>query len=232
MRRPSASDASALWSSFSPGDPHETHPLAPRLVGNLSGFPVSVRNEANRRWVSQLDRRSQGEGVEGRQVALWPSPTSETLHTLNRVEAGLKPTKHGPARELLSVDPSGEGKAVIVLGNLQTADYVTYMVPGMFYTVDGQLGAWTGDAADLYSLQKKWLARLAASEPGGRGQVCRGRRLDGLRDAEPHRMSDRWMPRTRLGMRWPATSSRCRLCAPATSRTRRSSRTATVRPRR
>jgi pimeloyl-ACP methyl ester carboxylesterase len=54
---------------------------------------------------------------------------------------------------------------VIVLGNIQTANYVTYMVPGMFYTVDGQLGAWTGDAADLYSQQVAWLKRLSATDP-------------------------------------------------------------------
>jgi pimeloyl-ACP methyl ester carboxylesterase len=86
---------------------------------------------------------------------------------LGQVEDALKPSKgkSAPSRSLLSVDADGSGKAVIVLGNLQKADYVTYMIPGMFYTVDGQLGAWTNDAADLYSQQVAWLKRLSQTEP-------------------------------------------------------------------
>ncbi|HEX4057864.1 MAG TPA: alpha/beta fold hydrolase [Galbitalea sp.] len=166
---PSAKDASALWASFTQETRSKLITSAPRLVGNLSGLPVSVRDDANRLWVSRsiTDLKSKLADVDGRAVA---ESDIQTLQTLTRVLAEVKTTKHGPARELLSVDPAGEGKAVIVLGNLQTANYVTYMVPGMFYTVDGQLGAWTGDAADLYSLQKKWLSRLAAQNPADAGK--------------------------------------------------------------
>jgi pimeloyl-ACP methyl ester carboxylesterase len=166
---PSASDASALWASFSKSTRSKLIESAPQLVGNLSGVAVSARNEANRLWVSRsiTDLKAKLATVSGRAVAV---SDQQTLQTLTRIAAELKSTKHGPARSLLSFDPSGEGKAVIVLGNLQTADYVTYMVPGMFYTVNGQLGAWTGDAADLYSLQKKWLARLAVSNPTDAGK--------------------------------------------------------------
>jgi hypothetical protein len=123
-----------------------------------------VRDKANREWVGQsiADLKKQLPTVDGRALA---ESDQHQLHMLTMVEAALKPTKGGPSRTLLSADPSGEGKAVIVLGNLQTADYVTYLVPGMFYTVDGQLSAWTGDAADLYAQQKAWLKRLSATDP-------------------------------------------------------------------
>jgi hypothetical protein len=137
---------------------------APRLVGSLDGFPADVRDKANREWVKQSIAKlgSQLPSVTGRALA---ESDQHELHMLTMVEAALKPTKGGPARTLLSADPAGEGKAVIVLGDLKTADYVTYMVPGMFYTVDGQLGAWTGDAADLYAQQTAWLKRLSATDP-------------------------------------------------------------------
>jgi hypothetical protein len=106
--------------------------------------------------------KNQIPSVAGRALA---ESDQHELHMLTMVQAALKPTKGGPARTLLSADPAGEGKAVIVLGNLQKADYVTYLVPGMFYTVDGQLGAWTGDAADLYKQQTAWIKRLNASDP-------------------------------------------------------------------
>jgi pimeloyl-ACP methyl ester carboxylesterase len=137
---------------------------APRLVGGLDGFPVDVRNAANRTWVSQsiAQLKAKLPKVAGRVVA---ESDQHQLHMLTMIEDALKPTKGGPSRSLLSADPDGEGKAVVVLGNLQTADYVTYMVPGMFYTVDGQLSAWTGDAADLYTQQQEWLKRLSAVDP-------------------------------------------------------------------
>jgi hypothetical protein len=161
---PDARDAASLWSSLSPATRTKLASAAPRLVGGLDGFPVDVRNAANRAWVSQsiAQLKSQLPAVTGRALA---ETDQHQLHMLTMIQAALKPTKGGPARTLLSADPAGEGKAVIVLGNLQTADYVTYMVPGMFYTVDGQLSAWTGDAADLYKQQQDWLKRLSAVDP-------------------------------------------------------------------
>ena len=161
---PSATDASEFWASLDSSTRSKLVTSAPRLVGSLDGFPDSVRNTANRAWVAQSISalKHKMSSVAGRVLA---ASDQHTLDMLTKVDAALRPTKNGPTRTLLSVDPSGEGKAVIVLGNLQKADYVTYMVPGMFYTVDGQLGAWTGDAADLYSQQKAWLKRLAAVDP-------------------------------------------------------------------
>ena len=161
---PSASDVSALWVSLSSADRTKLTNSAPRLVGSLDGFPDSVRNTANRAWVQQsiASLKHKMTAVSGRVLA---ASDQHTLDMLTKVDAALKPSKHGPKRSLLSVDTANQGKAVIVLGNLQTADYVTYMVPGMFFTVDGQLSAWTGDAEDLYQQQKDWLHRLAAVDP-------------------------------------------------------------------
>jgi pimeloyl-ACP methyl ester carboxylesterase len=161
---PDARDAASLWSSLSPATRTKLATAAPRLVGGLDGFPVDVRNAANRTCVSQsiAQLKAKLPAVTGRVVA---ESDQHQLHMLTMIEDALKPTKGGPSRSLLSADPNGEGKAVVVLGDLQTADYVTYMVPGMFYTVDGQLSAWTGDAADLYTQQQDWLKRLSAVDP-------------------------------------------------------------------
>jgi pimeloyl-ACP methyl ester carboxylesterase len=161
---PNARDVAALWTSLDAPTRSKLTTGAPRLVGGLDGFPAAVRDKANREWVSEsiASLTKQLPTVDGRVVA---ESNQHQLHMLTTVEAALKPTKDGPKRTLLSADPSGEGKAVIVLGDLQTADYVTYLVPGMFYTVDGQLTAWTGDAADLYAQQEAWLKRLSATDP-------------------------------------------------------------------
>jgi hypothetical protein len=161
---PTARDVASLWTSLDDATRSKLAAAAPRLVGSLDGFPADVRNTANRAWVSQsiTALEKQLPSVNGRALA---ESDEHELHMLKMVESALKPSKGGPSRSLLSADPAGEGKAVVVLGNLQTADYVTYLVPGMFYTVDGQLSAWTGDAADLYAQQKAWLKRLSATDP-------------------------------------------------------------------
>jgi Alpha/beta hydrolase len=161
---PTARDVSELWAGLDDATRSKLTKAAPRLIGGLDGFPASVRNVANRAWVGEsiATLKQKLPSVSGRAVA---ESDQHELHMLTMVEAALKPTKNGPARSLLSANPDGQGKAVIVLGDIQTADYVTYLVPGMFYTVDGQLGAWTGDAADLYAQQVAWLKRLSATNP-------------------------------------------------------------------
>ena len=169
---PGAAEVTALWRSLGKKQRQEFATSSPRLVGSLDGIPANVRNRANRRWVSAsiATLKLTLPAEDGRALA---ASDQHKLHMLQMVQAALKPavapasTRDAPrpTRSLLSVDPSGPGKAVIVLGDLQTADYVTYLVPGMFYTVDGQVGAWTGDAADLYAQQVSWLHRLAATHP-------------------------------------------------------------------
>jgi len=169
---PSASDVTALWGSLSTKQQRQLESSAPRLVGSLDGFPANVRNAANRSWVSTsisaLELQLPSE--EGRALA---QTDQHKLQMLQMVQDALKPThvpgsakgSAEPSRTLLSVDPSGQGKAVIVVGNLQTADYVTYLVPGMFYTVDGDLDGFAGAAADVYAQQESWLRRLSAEHP-------------------------------------------------------------------
>jgi hypothetical protein len=169
---PSASDVTSLWTSLDAKQRQQLASAAPRLVGSLDGVPANVRDAANRSWVSTSISaiELQLPGEEGRALA---QTDQHKLHMLKMVENAVK-SAHAPAsakgsaeppRTLLSVDASGQGKAVIVVGNLQTADYVTYLVPGMFYTVDGDLGGFAGAAADVYAQQVSWLHRLSATHP-------------------------------------------------------------------
>jgi pimeloyl-ACP methyl ester carboxylesterase len=61
------------------------------------------------------------------------------------------------SRTLMSLDVTGQGRAAIIVGDLATADYVTYMVPGMFFTIEGQMLYWTDAASRLRDEQQAWL---------------------------------------------------------------------------
>jgi pimeloyl-ACP methyl ester carboxylesterase len=57
-----------------------------------------------------------------------------------------------------------------VLGDLSTADYVTYLIPGMFFTVEGQINDWTDDAARIYDEQVSWLNLIGETDPSEAGK--------------------------------------------------------------
>ncbi|HEY4269863.1 MAG TPA: alpha/beta hydrolase [Galbitalea sp.] len=169
---PAVQQVNDWWTGLTASEQDVLTITAPRLVGNLDGLPVTVRDRSNRAWVSQSisSLGTSISGADGRAIA---QNDQHSLHMLKQIEAALKQpkAKSAPKRSLLEVDASGSGKAAIVLGNLQTADYVTYMVPGMFFTVDGQMGDWTGDAADLYAQQVTWLHKLGKVDPDDRGKT-------------------------------------------------------------
>src|SRR5690606_13838581 len=52
-----------------------------------------------------------------------------------------------------------------------TADYVSYLVPGMFFTIEGQVVDWAETAQELYSEQNDWLGLLGQTDPDFRGQT-------------------------------------------------------------
>jgi hypothetical protein len=141
--------------------------VAPELVGNLDGLPMALRDDANRDFL----RRSIVE-VEASLPALGRATKADAerrLHMLKEIEEALITTSGQPERSLLSVDTAWPGRAAVVVGDLETADYVSYMVPGMFFTVDGQMVDWTVIAQDLYDEKMRWVEKLGRDDPSLRG---------------------------------------------------------------
>jgi hypothetical protein len=163
---PASREVSSLWQSLGHSAQNALAASAPRLVGNLDGFPAGVRNTANRAWVKQ-SMHSLGTKLSAIGGRAQSANARHELQMFGEVKTALRTSKSGPPKSLLSVDPSGQGTAAIVIGNIKTADYVTYMVPGMFFKVNGQIDDWTNDATDLYNQQVSWLKRLDSTKPGG-----------------------------------------------------------------
>jgi hypothetical protein len=161
---PSAVEVTGWWGSLDPSATTALANAAPQLVGNLEGVPTQVRNEANRLWLSQsISSRADTTKASGSRTLA--AAAERELHMLGEVEDALGTVQSVPARSLLTVDPVGQGRAAIVLGDLATADYVTYLVPGMFFTIDGQISDWTDDAARIYDEQVSWLNLIGKADP-------------------------------------------------------------------
>jgi hypothetical protein len=164
---PSSAEVSTWWTSLDAAEQATLVESAPRLTGNLNGIPTALRNTANRAWVKQSIGALNDKIASSSGRAIIEDAQHQS-HMLSEISDALGTSKSVPQRSLLSVDPTGQGRAAIVLGNVATADYVTYMIPGMFFTVDGQLDDWTDAASRLYDEQVSWLNLIDKPAAGER----------------------------------------------------------------
>jgi hypothetical protein len=167
---PKATVIDTWWSGLPSASQKTFVSTAPEIVGNLEGVPFGVRDVANRTYLSS-EIRSAKTSVEsgiGRAQLL---KERHHLEILKQIARTLKTTKNEPERQLLTFDPTGDARAAVVVGNLQTADYVSYLVPGMFFTVQGQMYDWTTIAQDLNKEQTGWISTLAKSDPSYLGKT-------------------------------------------------------------
>lgn len=162
---PSAAQSERWWNTLDATTRHTLSASVPEIVGNLPGIPFSTRDAANRLLLSEAigDLQAQAESGVGRSEA---TGISAHLSMLRQVELAITPRSDEPARSIISLDTAWPGRAAVVIGDLGTADYVSYLIPGMFFTIEGQVVDWTRTAQDLYDEQVEWLSLLGKSDPG------------------------------------------------------------------
>ncbi|WP_108742670.1 alpha/beta hydrolase [Clavibacter michiganensis] len=161
-RPPSVSGVAAWWSGLAQAERLELAEGIPELVGNLEGIPVIERDAANRRLLDQRERELHARAAttpgRGAQQEL-----GRDMDMLVEVRRALEPAAGGPARSLLTLDTTWPGRAGVVLGDLDTAAYVSIVVPGMFYSVTDRLVDWTDVAARLQQQQTTLLGAGAGA---------------------------------------------------------------------
>ncbi|MCX4509268.1 alpha/beta hydrolase family protein [Streptomyces sp. NBC_01619] len=137
----------------------DRHPL---VVGNLNGAPVTLRYRANRVALTQA-----------RQVERWRMHDSR-LSADGRYEASRRMHRYesllSAGRQILAFDPSGKGRVAEVFGDLDRAQRVSVIVPGVdtnvltFERTRRKYTAPVGMAQSLYSAER-------AAAPGVRTAV-------------------------------------------------------------
>jgi pimeloyl-ACP methyl ester carboxylesterase len=157
---PPAASAVATWWARTPAASRESlRKDLPAVVGNLEGVPYSVRDAANRAFLTQTVSaiHAQLDAGVGRAME---DELRARLNMLAAVEESLLTGASGERRSLVALDVTAQGRAVIAVGNLAEADYVTFFVPGMYVGVAEQLVDWTGNAETSLIEQEDWLDRL------------------------------------------------------------------------
>lgn len=112
-----------FFRSLAPGQKKRLAERHPLVVGNLGGAPVDLRYDANRKALAEardVERErmhDQRLTEEGRQTA---------SDRMERFESMLE-----RGRQILAFDPTGRGRAAEVFGDLDRAQRVSVVVPGV-----------------------------------------------------------------------------------------------------
>ncbi|WNM42680.1 alpha/beta hydrolase [Micromonospora halotolerans] len=155
------------WAGLTPAERRWLVSREPDRVGRLDGVPVAARDQANR----LLLARRRAELVQRRAGLLRPRPAGPLelarLARLAAVEGALRgldglgerlAAPGAPRAYLVGLDPAGDGRAVVALGNPDRAGAVLTYVPGM--TAD------LADAPGELGRAARVLDRCATVEPG------------------------------------------------------------------
>ncbi|WP_089155213.1 alpha/beta hydrolase [Micromonospora sp. NBS 11-29] len=160
-------EVSRWWAGLSPAERRWLIGREPGRVGRLDGVPVTARDQANRLLLA--DRRQE---LLARRLALLRPLPAGAFEAARRAglagaEAALRgldelgerlAAPHAPRAYLLGLDPAGDGRAVVALGNPDRAGAVLTYVPGM--TAD------LADAPAELGRAARVLGRCATIAPG------------------------------------------------------------------
>lgn len=141
---------------------------APAIIGNLGGVAYSARDEANRIWLEDqlADARAAlieaekpptyGEILGGYAAAQAYAERLDQARSrvkgLEDVESALASPVGGTPRHLITLTADSPPLAAVSIGDLDTADNITYAVPGMGTTTEGMDG-WARASQNLLDLQ-------------------------------------------------------------------------------
>jgi hypothetical protein len=156
---PAARDVATWWSHTPAVAREQLAGDLPGVVGNLEGVPYLQRDLANRALLAQTENHIHAQLDAGVGRAM-EDELRARLNMLDAVETSLLTGPSGEPRTLVALDVTAQGRAVIAVGDLTHADYVTFFVPGMYVGVAEQLVDWTGNAETSLLEQQEWLERL------------------------------------------------------------------------
>ncbi|MEV1084358.1 alpha/beta hydrolase [Streptomyces sp. NPDC050211] len=152
--------AAEWWKALSPEERQAYTTLYPKEIGAADGLPTDVRDDANRTALAQeLNLLQEGNYDDG-----FPGESDETvnrrLNNLQLLNDKLEARDGAPTGKelyLLGYDSKDDGRAIIAMGNPDTAAHTGILVPGTNTNMDavpgqieriGKLQSAAGDRSD------------------------------------------------------------------------------------
>ncbi|WP_225851218.1 alpha/beta hydrolase [Streptomyces sp. HPF1205] len=140
---PKDPDAAAKWwHGLSPDQQRDYTLFYPQLIGSTDGLPATVRNDANRIWLDeQLDNPDFATGHDAGIATTTPiDPRYGNLMSLKLALDSYDTAPPGRELYLLGFSAGGDGKAVVAMGDPDTATHVGVYVPGTGNTITSTAG--------------------------------------------------------------------------------------------
>lgn len=141
------------WSLMTRDEQQRLVDTSPAAIGNLDGLPAGVRSRANERLLDDLlaALRSKGSLDDAERRTL--ENCLAVRREIDRARRARHPrSRHGVVVQLLVFDPrafSGDGRAAIAVGDVDTADHVAFLVPGLDASLRASLPGLVGNAGLL-----------------------------------------------------------------------------------
>ncbi|WP_149825537.1 alpha/beta hydrolase [Streptomyces tailanensis] len=124
----------------------------PLAIGNMNGAPVELRYRANRIALKQQNRRERERMYDERLSATGQQQAGRRMHRYDMLAA--------KNRHILAFDPEGAGRVAEVFGNLDKAERVSVVVPGVdtnvlnYQRTNRRYSAPAGMAKALYKAER------------------------------------------------------------------------------
>ncbi|WP_156722533.1 alpha/beta hydrolase [Streptomyces apocyni] len=141
-----------FFDSLTAGQRHRLAARYPLVVGNLNGVPPRLRYRANRLALAEA-REAEREHVDDQRLS------DEGRRTVRRRMHRFTALLHED-RQILAFDPTGSGRVAEVFGDLERAQRVSVVVPGVgtdlltFQKTEGEYTAPVGMARSLYDAER------------------------------------------------------------------------------
>lgn len=143
---------------------------APAIIGNLGGVAYATRDEANRIWLedqladaraalAEAERPPTYDEILGGYAAAQAyaerlDQVRSRVKGLEDIESSLASPDGGTPRHLITLTADSPPLAAVSIGDLDTADNITYAIPGMGTTTEG-MGGWARAAQNLVDQQDR-----------------------------------------------------------------------------
>ena len=159
------------WSSLSDAEKDQMIKAHPKEIGNLNGVDGTSRDKANRIYLDDATKREQKKLERLKQrYGAHPSRrerqelelVQERVTALENISKTLEmespePKGDGTQRQLLSLDTSGKHvTAAVARGNVDTADHIGVLVPGLYTNVATNLDKYDGDAGVMAKAAERY----------------------------------------------------------------------------
>jgi len=171
----SPADNATWWKALSPQQQQHVITDHPGRIGNLDGVPFAARDRANRAMlnVSRADLVDEGQRIEADLADNWfgglftsddaaLAQVRDKLASLDAIEQTLA---KGGERQLLVLDLAPErAQAAIARGNVDSADNVAVLIPGLAANVTDSLKGYDNDMDQLQHRTELENRRVTPSE--------------------------------------------------------------------